>query len=169
MKKLKDILDKIYQPAGLNIHDFEAEPENQQYEACRFRLSGQKIVYRTAKKTPKKVGQFVALWKRAASDVIEPFDVKDNIDFFVVAVHTPMHRGQFVFPKDILYEKGILQGKNSEGKRAIRVYSAWDVTTSRQAKNTQAWQADFFFELTENQAQNVFNIQKKYKYDGVSC
>ena len=167
MKELKETLDKIYQPAGLNIHDFETEPESQDYEACRFRLGGQKIVFRTAKTTPKKVGQFVVLWKRATSGVIEPFDVKDNIDFFVVAVHTPGHLGQFVFPKDILYEKGILQGRGSEGKRAIRVYSVWDITTSRQAKNTQAWQVDYFFELTENQEKNVLNIQKKYNHNDV--
>ena len=162
MKELKEGLNKIYQPAGLDIHDFKTEPESQDYGACRFRLGGQKVVFRIAKATPKKVGQFVVLWKRAASGVIEPFDVKDNIDFFVVAVHTPRRTGQFVFPKDILYEKGILQGKASEGKRAIRVYSPWDVSTSRQAKNTQAWQVAYFFELTENQEENVLSIQKKY-------
>lgn len=165
MKELKKILDKIYQPAGLHIHNFETESESQDYGACRFRLDGQMIVFRIAKTTPKKVGQFVVLWKRATSGVIEPFDVKDPVDFFVVAVHTPRHTGQFVFPKDILYEKGILQGGDSEGKRAIRVYSAWDMTTSRQAKNTQAWQLDYFFELTENQEENIFNIQKRYTND----
>lgn len=167
MNELKETLDKIYGPAGLNIHDFEIEPESQDYGACRFRLDGQKIVFRTAKTTPKKVGQFVVLWKRATSGIIEPFDVNDNIDFFVVAVNTPRHTGQFVFPKDILYEKKVLQGKGSEGKRAIRVYSAWDITTSRQAKNTQAWQVDYFFELTKNQEENILNIRKQYKHDGI--
>jgi hypothetical protein len=56
MKELKGTLDKIYQPAGLYIHDFETEPESQAYGACRFRLGGQKIVFRIAKTTPKKVG-----------------------------------------------------------------------------------------------------------------
>lgn len=162
MKELEETLAKIYQPAGLDIQDFESEPESQDYGACQFRLGGQKIVFRIAKTTPKKVGQFVVLWKRAASGGIEPFDIKDDVDFFVVAVHTPTHTGQFVFPKEILYEKGILQGKASDGKRAIRVYSAWDITTSGQAKNTQAWQADYFFELTEDQEENNLNIQAKY-------
>ncbi len=111
MKELKEALVKIFQPAELNIHDFESELESQDYGACRFRLGGQKIVFRTAKTTPKKVGQFVVLWKRAASGVIEPFDVKDDIDFFVVAVHAS-RTGQFVFPKNILYEQGILTGSN---------------------------------------------------------
>ncbi|MCH9634688.1 MAG: hypothetical protein S4CHLAM7_14420 [Chlamydiae bacterium] len=54
MKELKETLDKIYQPAGLHIHGFETEPESQDYGACRFRLDGQKIVFRVAKTTPKQ-------------------------------------------------------------------------------------------------------------------
>jgi len=38
MKELKETLDKIHQPAGLHIHDFETERESQDYGACRFRL-----------------------------------------------------------------------------------------------------------------------------------
>ena len=76
--------------------------------------------------------------------------------------------GQFVFPKKILYEKGVLAGEISKGKRAIRVYPIWDIPTSRQARNTQAWQLDYFFELTANDEENILSIQKRYKYDNKS-
>ncbi len=176
MKQLKETmpsqlvksLEEIYQPAGLNIRDFERETESQDYGACRFRLNSQKIVFRVAKTTPKKVGQFVVIWKRAASGVIEPYEVKDDVNFFVIAVQANGHVGQFVFPKNVLHAKGILSGKGSEGKRAIRVFPVWDITTSRQAKNTQAWQLDYFFEITKNQEENISNIQKRYKYDNKS-
>lgn len=162
MEELKETLNTTYRSAGLHMHAFQAEAESQEYTACRFMLGERKIVFRIAKTTPKKGGQFVVFWKRAESGVIEPYDVEDDIDFFVVAVHAASHRGQFVFPKDILYKKGILQGKESEGKRAIRVYPAWDTPTSKQAKHTQAWQIEYFFEFTENEKDNIANILKKY-------
>lgn len=167
MKELKENLNRLYQSTELKLHDFETEPESQDYDACQFRLGGKKIVFRRAKTTPKKVGKFVVLWKRATSGVIEPFDVNDDVDFFVVAANTPKHTGQFVFPKEILHEKGILQGKGSEGKRGIRVYAPWDITTSRQAKHTQAWQIKYFYEFTDNQEENVLNIQHKYGHNSI--
>jgi len=173
MKQLKEnahpylieSLERIYLMAGLNIHSFEKEIESQDYGACRFRLDNQKIVFRIAKTTPKKVGQFVVLWKRAANGVIEPYDLKDDVDFFVVVVHAAEHVGQFVFPKNVLYKKGILSENGSGGKRAIRVYPSWDTITSRQAKNTQAWQLEYFFETTTNQEENLLNVQKRYNDD----
>ena len=58
--------------------------------------------------------------KKIAKNVIEPLEVSDKIDFFVVNVKTETKFGQFVFPKSILIEKGIISDKK-EGKRAIRV------------------------------------------------
>lgn len=171
MKQFKDVksvdlikaLKEIYQPSGLNIRDVKSEDESQDYGACQFRLGAQKIVFRVAKITPKKIGQFVVLWKRDPSGVIKPYDVKDDIDFFVVTVQAFSRTGQFVFPKNILHAKRILAGEASEGKRAFRVYPPWDVTTNQQAKSTQAWQLDYFFELTDNLEENILNIQKRYK------
>ena len=161
-KSKQKVLNQIYQLAGLNIHDFEIESESQEYGACRFRLGDLKVVFRTAKTTPKKVGQFVVLWKRATSGVIAPYHLQDDIDFFVIEVQISSRMGQFVFPKHILYEKGVLAGKDSEGKRAIRVYPPWDVTTSRQAENTQRWQCEYFFELTANREENTLSVRKRF-------
>lgn len=163
MKDLRDILDKLYQPVGWNIQDFKIEPESVDYAACHFKYNNFKALFRIGKTTPKKVGQFVVLWKRASNGLTEPFSLNDSIDFFVVTVIASNRRGQFVFPKKILYEKGILSGENSEGKRGIRVYPVWDITTNRQAKNTQAWQLDYFFEYTASQVENSLNIQRLYK------
>ena len=162
MEELKKNLTELFQLANLSIQDFKLELESQEYAACRFSLGKQKILYRKAKITPKKVGQFVVLWKRAADGVIAPFDVEDEIDFFVIEVSSLKRSGQFVFTRSNLYKKKILKGNRSEGKRAIRVYPAWDVPTSRQAKMTQAWQLESFFELSKNQEENASNIKKKY-------
>lgn len=40
------------------------EAEGSEYEACRLGLNGYNIVFRVAKTTPTKIGQFVTVWKR---------------------------------------------------------------------------------------------------------
>jgi hypothetical protein len=46
-----------------------------------------------------------------------------------------------------LFSKGVFSGNNKDGKRAIRVYPPWDVTTSKQAQQTQQWQLKYFLEI----------------------
>ena len=67
-----------------------------------------------------------------------------------VSVRDAEHFGQFVFPKAVLYEKGIVSKDGKSGKRAMRIYPPWDITDSRQAKKTQAWQLMYFFEIHPN-------------------
>jgi len=50
-----------------------------------------------------------------------------------------------------LYEKGIISKDGQGGKRAMRIYPAWDVTDNPQAKRTQAWQLNYFFEIKPDQ------------------
>lgn len=57
--------------------------------------------------------------------------------------------GQFVFPKAVLIEKGVITSLRKDGKRAIRVYPIWDVTQSKQAERTQKWQLNYFYEIRE--------------------
>ncbi|MDE9497000.1 MepB family protein [Xenorhabdus bovienii] len=55
----------------------------------RFGISGKTIVFRQAKTTPNKMGQFVTLWKRPTPDSeIMPFEQRDNIDFCMIATHS---------------------------------------------------------------------------------
>ena len=146
---LESIRNKIYIKCGLIISDFKIEIESQEYDACQFKLSGLKIISRSAKITPKKAGQFVTFWKRKGNGPIEPFSDKDPIDYFVVNVQSDNKFGQFVFPKSVLIEKGIISTIQKEGKRAIRVYPSWDKPKSKQAEKTQKWQLNYFYEIGE--------------------
>jgi hypothetical protein len=126
------------------------EPESSEYGACAFVLNNLNIRYRTAKITPTKTGQFVTLWKRINLGSIQPFDSTDPIDFFIISTRKDNHFGFFIFPKAILITKEIVSDKK-EGKRAIRVYPPWDITTSKQAQKTQKWQLEYFLEITQDQ------------------
>lgn len=81
-----------------------------------------------------------------------PYDLADPVDFFVFSVRTHEHFGQFVFPKTLLFEKGIISREGRGGKRAIRAYPPWIATVNRQAKNAQAWQEAYFFEIQKDKA-----------------
>ena len=55
--------------------------------------------------------------------------------------------GVFIFPKFVLYEKGIISKDGKGGKRAMRIYPAWDIADNPQAKKSQAWQLKYFFDI----------------------
>lgn len=136
-----------------DCYDFDCsqplqESESTDYSAYRFYLNDKYICYREAKITPLKTGQFVTLWKRTRLGIIEPFDYSDEIDFVIIGVRKDQVFGQFVFPKNVLLEKGVFSTKTKEGKRAIRVYPPWDETTNKQAQKTQDWQLNYFYEIT---------------------
>ena len=149
---LDQIKFEVYEKCGLKISKFQTETESKEYNACRFELNGLKIISRNSKITPKKVGQFVTFWKRNGNGPIEPFEEKDQIDFYVVNVRTENEFGQFVFPKSVLIKKGIISTDKKEGKRAFRVYSSWDNANNKQAERTQKWQLDFFYEINDSTA-----------------
>src|SRR6187431_637872 len=60
------------------------ENESSEYGACTFSLNDLNILFRTAKITPTKTGQFVTLWKRINQGPIQPFDSTDSIDLFII-------------------------------------------------------------------------------------
>lgn len=64
----------------------------------------------------------------------EPFDLTDDIDFVIITTKSAENFGQFVLPKQVLADKGIITQKGKEGKRGIRVYPPWDVMTDKQVK-----------------------------------
>lgn len=151
-----------YEPCGLISRKFEKETESQEYGACVFEINNRRTKFRTGKITPTKIGQFVTLWKRIGMGPILPYDSADPIDLFVVSVRDSEHFGQFVFPKAVLCEKGIVSKEGKGGKRAMRVYPPWDITGNRQAKTTQAWQLKYFFEIPPNKGIDTLNIQKLF-------
>ena len=147
-KNIAHLEREVYSKCGLEIADFKIEPESQEYDACQFKLNGCQVISRSAKITPRKKGQFVTFWQRYENGPIEPFNESDTIDFFLVNVRKENRFGQFVFPKSILIKKGVLTTRKKEGKRAIRVYPGWDQAGSKQAKQTQKWQLNYFYEIT---------------------
>ncbi|MGM0635887.1 MAG: MepB family protein [Bacteroidota bacterium] len=146
-KQLILIKKEIYDKYGFEVSDYQTEQESKEYDACRFKLNGLSIICRSAKITPKKAGQFVSFWKRNNNGIIEPFDITDQLDFYVVNVRRENEFGQFIFPKSELVEKGIITTKKKEGKRAFRVYPSWDNTKSKQAERTQNWQLKYFYKV----------------------
>jgi len=134
----------LYSKLSLAITNLKIEDESKLYEACAFNLNKERIIYRKAKITPTKIGQFATLWKREGKEPIKPFEETDTFDVIIITVQTQELLGQFIFPKTILIEKGILSTEKKEGKRAIRVYPSWDKPTSQQALKTQKWQLNYF-------------------------
>lgn len=150
--ELELIDQSVFKACGLALTRVETELESQDYFAHNFKLDEQKVKFRMAKITPKKTGQFVAIWKRNNEGITEPFDISDDIDVSLIATRKGRQFGIFIFPKAVLYEHGIISSKTTDGKRGIRVYPPWDPTTSKQAYKTQLWQTKYFLELPPDEA-----------------
>ena len=168
MKNLPDTLIKtmheIYEPAGMKITETPyPEVESAEYGACRFSLNGKNIVFRIAKTTPTKIGQFVTIWKRPTPDAeIAPLDINDNVDFVVVSVSDGTLHGQFIFDQKILLAKGVMSKNGKGGKRAIRVYPAWSKPIAKEAIKTQQWQLQYFFETTSDKNADLQRVRKLF-------
>jgi hypothetical protein len=152
----------LYTPCELNSTQPIAEAESDDYAAYTFELNGLSVKYRIAKITPTKIGQFVTLWKRIGNGPIQPFDSTDQIDLFVISTRDGDRFGQFIFPKSILQEKGIISTSHKEGKRAIRVYPPWDITISKQAQKTQLWQLIYFVEIAGGKPIDFKRVHELY-------
>ncbi|WP_107660383.1 MepB family protein [Nocardia suismassiliense] len=137
----------VYDPCGFACSQPIPEAESAAYAAHSFTVDGRSIRFRAAKTTPTKVGQFVTVWKRSPGGPIQPFDHTDPIDLFVISTRERDQLGQFVFPTQVLHERGVLATAGTGGKRAFRVYPPWAHTTNRQAAGAQAWQLEHFLPL----------------------
>ncbi|MFD2598245.1 MepB family protein [Sphingobacterium corticis] len=83
--------------------NFEIDLESKQYQGCSFIVGDHQICFRQSKIMPKKIGQFVALWKRDDLGKTIPFDNNDPFDYYVIKIQRTDHiAGAFVFPRDIL-------------------------------------------------------------------
>lgn len=129
-----------------NKLNYKINSESNQYNGCSYTIDDKNILERTAKITPKKIGQFVTCWKRNSNGITEPYKDSDLIDFFVIKVIHSKKSGTFKFPKAALIKHGILSTEKKDGKRGFRVYPIWDTPTSKQAVKTQVWQLNYFKE-----------------------
>ena len=147
--------------------DLLLEKESAKYAGCSLKINSSYVKLRIAKNTPIKKGLFVTLWKRNTnSSQAEPYSIKDNFDLYIIITRKNNKLGQFIFPKKILYEHGILSDNNNDGKRGFRIYPPWDdVSENNQARETQAWQLNYFLEITNNiDKERVKNLFKKYNW-----
>ena len=162
-KSLQIAIQLIYLPAGLQLSSFPTrEKESSDYGACRLSLLGKNIVYRDAKTTPNKMGQFVTIWKRPFPGAeITPFDENDEIDFIVIGVADETHRGQFIFNREVLIRKGLISQDGKGGKLSFRIYPPWSKPIVKSAIQTKNWQLDYFFEIQPNSSDSAL-IQKLF-------
>ncbi len=149
---LQLIQKHIFEANGLKCSDVSIETESVEYQACSFKVAGRSILYRKAKITPTKNGQFVTLWKRNSKGPIRPYEGSDKIDFVFVVVKSHSNFGLFIFPKEALIQHAIFSDHDMGGKRAIRVYPPWDKPASQQAEKTQQWQLDYFLDIPKTES-----------------
>lgn len=127
--------------------DYRVFSEVNDYKACKFSLGDKRVIYREAKITPKKVGLFVAIWKRNALGVTQPYEKSDCFDYLVIKVEENGQKGLFVFSKERLVKLGMISTKFKEGKRGVRVYPSWVLPQNKQALTTQKKQISSFYIL----------------------
>jgi hypothetical protein len=156
--------DLVYNTCGFECSQPHLEAQNAEYGAYVFNLNSLFIRFRVARITPTKLGQFVTLWERIGNLPIQPYDISDPADFFVISTRKGNTFGQFIFPKSVLCDQDIVSNKGKGGKRAIRVYPPWDNPTSRQAQKTQIWQLKYFLEIPVKTPIDFDRAQMLYGY-----
>ncbi|KAB2480230.1 MepB protein [Staphylococcus arlettae] len=145
---------------NLTITNFERERWNNDYEALNFSVSKQRIKSRLAKKTPKKAGYFVALWHKNEFAKNIPFNEADFDDKLVINIIDNQYKGQFIFTKEILIDKGIITTNAHKGKMSFRLYPLWCEDLNKSATNTQQWQLPYFIDMTNGY--DAMKINKLY-------
>lgn len=157
-----ETIKSIYTPCELICTEPLLDKNSTDYGGYSLVVNGKHVVFRIAKTTPTKLGQFVTLWKRIGNSLPLPFHEDDQIDLFVVNVSKGAHVGQFIFPKAALIKQGVMSSKNKKGKCAMRVYHPWDIVTSTQAIRTQKWQLKYFQSFTMNQTSDTNRLRHFY-------
>ena len=151
IKIIQQFEEIALKPLQLSISNLEKDLECDEYFGYNFESNQLSFKFRKAKITPKKVGQFVTLWKRNVIKQTEPFSENDVFDYYIIATEEDSKLGFYIFPKAILIEKNILTSAKKEGKRGFRVYPNWVKPENKQAEKTQNWQQNYFVEVIDNQ------------------
>jgi len=159
---LKIVKELVYDKCSFDLTNLKLNSESVEYGACSFVLNGKKIQHRVSKITPTKTGQFVTIWKRNKVGITEPFDIVDDIDFVVITTRSGDNFGQFIFPKPVLADKGIITQNGKKGKRGIRVYPPWDFGPNKQAEKTQSWQTKYFLTIQNDNSTDLEFIKQMF-------
>lgn len=145
MYKSKILLKYIFSEE-LDVKDLTEEKYNQDYEALTFSFKEETYQSRLAKKTPTKAGYFVACWTKDENNCKQPYSKEAFADYLMIIVIDEELSGYFLFPRELLVEKGILTTFEHKGKMAFRVYPKWCNQLNKTAGQTQKWQCKYFFE-----------------------
>ncbi|MBM7689597.1 hypothetical protein JOD15_002310 [Enterococcus ureilyticus] len=144
-----DYVAKIIKEMGIDhLSEFKIEEQNKAYEGATFEVGNQSFRSRRAKKTPKKLGYFVAFWEKDENRKNQPYDYESAPDKLIITIFDQDKIGQFVFPKSILADKNSLTNKKKRGKMALRLYPDWIKGLNKTAAETQRWQHSYFIDLT---------------------
>lgn len=159
---LYQLKEKFYDRNNLEILNFNPNLGYKSSLASSFVINDFIIEHRVAKITPKKIGQFVSIWKRDAYGKTAPFSINDSLDFLIISLKEKDKMGQFIFPRKILIEEGIIESKDKKGKMGIRVYPPWVKPENNQAIKSQKWQILFFYDFNNEKSirdlKNIFEI-----------
>lgn len=141
----------IFRTSKFRIVNLTQDNECREYFGFNFQLGSQQIKFRKAKLTPKKIGQFVTLWKRNLKGQTVPYNLDDGFEFYIILTEFAHKSGFFIFPKEVLARMGILTSSHGDGKRGFRVYPEWDVPNTRQGTRTKEWQGEYFIEINDEE------------------
>lgn len=154
-------MEEVYNPCRFDCSEPILEPQNAEYGAYIFTLNALAIRFRVAKITPTKVGQFVTLWERIGDHPIQPYDISDPADLFVISTRNGNHFGQFIFPKAVLGEQDILSDKGEGGKELSSLPALGQSHESPSSK-TQTWQSEYFLDIPANKPIDYLRAQALY-------
>ena len=127
-----------------DVEEVAWESQNQEYFGCIAKLKDHTHRIRLAKITPKKIGQFVAVWEKDLRNTNQPFLYDNSPEYLSIFVFCDDKKGVFIFPKKVIEEKGIYSSITKEGKMGFRLYPDWDNPGSLEANKTKKWQIKYF-------------------------
>ncbi|MDZ4725433.1 MAG: MepB family protein [Leptospira sp.] len=159
---VQELKKNLYDRLDLHITKYIEDSESMDYKAVSFHLNELSIISRNSKITPKKIGQFVTLWKRNSDGIIIPFGYNDKFDIVLINTKKGNSIGQFVFPKSILIKQGILSDQNQKGKLGFRIYLPSDKPTNKQALKTRNWMSEYFIEIDLEGFTHLASIRRLY-------
>lgn len=148
MLKSINLIKELFSGTDYEITNIVKEPQNKEYEGITFKINENKYRSRLAKQTPMKDGYFVVFWEKDINQCNQAYAYSESPDKIIISIIDKNLKGQFIFPKSLLLKKGILRTVDSKGKMAIRVYPSWERSLNNAAKKTQAWQAPYFMNMS---------------------
>ncbi|WP_276089196.1 MepB family protein [Pedobacter sp. JY14-1] len=142
------MFDGICRLSGLIASPYLPDTHAKAYEGKKFTCDGRSIIYRTGKLTPRKAGHFIAIWEKTSDGGSRPLSFEDQLSDLLIAVEEGGRMGYFLFPADVLLQRGIAASSSNQGKRGLRVYAPWISGLNPTALATQGWQQEYFREIS---------------------